>query len=131
MTHPSASRDAAVVTAWDTLPAEVVLPGVERQTVHGAQQTLVRYRYEPGAVFPVHQHPEEQITVVLSGRIVFDVGSDRVEVGPGQVVVIPGGVPHGAAVAGDEPVETVNALSPRREAGPRPVPASVGAGGPA
>ena len=118
-----------MVTAWDTLPVEAVLPGVERQTVHGARQTLVRYRYAPGSVFPVHQHPAEQITVVLSGRIVFEVGGERLEVGPGQIVVVPGGVPHGAAVAGAEPVETLNSLSPRRVAGPHPASASEGAGG--
>jgi quercetin dioxygenase-like cupin family protein len=109
---------STVRVAWDDVPSEVVLPGVERQTVQGERQTLVRYRYAPGSVFPVHAHPEEQVTAVLSGRIVFDVAGERHEVGPGEVVVIPGGVPHGAAVAGDEPVETLNALSPRRAAGP-------------
>jgi quercetin dioxygenase-like cupin family protein len=114
------SSTSAVIHAWSELPAEEVLPGVERQTVHGKRQSLVRYRYAPGAVFPVHRHPEEQVTVVLSGRIVFEVEGERREVGPGEVVVIPGGVPHGAQVAGDEPVETLNALSPRRESGPLP-----------
>ena len=114
------STDIPRVFAWADLPTEEVLPGVERQTVHGERQSLVRYRYAPGAIFPVHQHPEEQVTVVLSGRIAFEVDGERREVGPGEVVVIPGGVPHGAAVAGDEPVETLNALSPRRASGPRP-----------
>ena len=96
------------------------MPGVERQTVHGERQSLVRYRYAPGAVFPVHRHPQEQVTVVLSGRIEFEIGGERREVGPGEVVVIPGGVVHGAAVVGDDAVETLNALSPRRESGPLP-----------
>ena len=115
-----------MVAAWWALPTEVVLPGVERQTVQGDRQTLVRYRYAPGAVFPVHRHPEEQITVVLGGRIAFEVDGERREVGPGEVVVIPGDVPHGATVVGDEPVETLNTLSPRRLTGPTP----AGAGGP-
>ena len=33
-------------------------------------------------------------------------------------LVLPGGVPHGTRVVGDEPVETLNALAPRRDAGP-------------
>ena len=97
---------------------EEVLPGIRRQTVHGTQQTLVRYRYAPGSAFPVHFHPEEQITVVLAGRIALTVGTERVELGPGGVATIPGGVPHGAEVLGDEAVETLNALSPRRDAAP-------------
>jgi quercetin dioxygenase-like cupin family protein len=106
------------MTAWTTLPTEEVLPGVIRQTVQGERQTLVRYWYAPGAVFPVHTHPEEQITAVLSGRIRFEVAGNVREFGAGEVVVIPGGVPHGAVVVGDEPVETLNALSPRRAVGP-------------
>ena len=106
------------MTAWASLPAEEVLPGIQRQTVHGERQTLVRYWYAPGSVFPVHAHPEEQITAVLSGRIRFEVAGEAREVGPGEVVVIPGGVPHGAVVVGAEPVETLNALSPRRAVGP-------------
>jgi quercetin dioxygenase-like cupin family protein len=109
---------SATIVDWNSLPSEEVLPGVVRQTVHGERQSLVRYRYAAGSVFPVHAHPEEQITAVLSGRIRFEVAGEAREVGPGEVVVIPGGVPHGAAVVGDEPVETLNALSPRRALGP-------------
>lgn len=54
---------------WDRIPVEYPLEGVARQTVHGASQTLIRYIYQPGSVFPIHQHPEEQITIVLSGSI--------------------------------------------------------------
>jgi quercetin dioxygenase-like cupin family protein len=106
------------LTAWASLPAEEVLPGILRQTVHGERQTLVRYWYAPGSVFPVHAHPEEQITAVLSGRIRFEVGGGTLDLGPGEVAVIPGGTPHGAVVVGEEPVETLNALSPRRAVGP-------------
>ena len=129
MAEPSPRPDAVTVAAWAQLPADEVLPGVERQTIHGDRLTLVRYRYAPGAVFPVHQHPQEQITAVLSGRIVFDIAGEPREIGRGAVVVIPARVPHGAAVAGDQPVETLNALSPRRPASPGP--ASEAAGGPA
>jgi quercetin dioxygenase-like cupin family protein len=127
---PEPSEERVTVTAWSEVPAEEVLPGVMRQTVHGARQSVVRYRYAPGVSFPVHAHPEEQITAVLSGRLVFDVAGERRELGPGEVVVIPGGVPHGAAVAGSEPVETLNALSPRRSTGPRvAAPTAPAAGG--
>ena len=104
--------------AWSDVSAERVFPGVVRQVVHGRRQTLVRYVYEPGAVFPVHSHPEEQITVVVSGRLAFEIDGRRVELGSGHVAVIPAGVPHGARVVGDETVETYNALSPRRQASP-------------
>jgi quercetin dioxygenase-like cupin family protein len=105
----------ANVTAWSRIVPEEVLPGIFRQTVDGVHQTLVRYVYGPGSVFPVHSHPQEQITTVLSGRIVFTVGGSRFELGPGDVAVIPGHVAHGATVDGKETVVTLNTLSPRRE----------------
>lgn len=111
-------RGGVQIIAWDTVSTEIVLPGIERQTVHGERQTLVRYRYAPGSVFPSHAHPEEQITMVLRGRIAFDVAGERLVLGPGKLAIIPGGVAHGAAVVGDEAVETLNTLSPRRHDAP-------------
>jgi quercetin dioxygenase-like cupin family protein len=106
------------VSTWSETPSERVFPGIVRQITQGERQTLVRYVYEPGAVFPVHNHPEEQVTVVISGHIEFDVDGQLTTLGPGQVAVIPANVPHGAMVVGSEIVETFNALSPRRTASP-------------
>lgn len=111
-------NDAVVTVNWDDVPLETVLPGITRAIVHGARQSLVRYRYEPGAVFPEHSHPQEQVTAVLSGRIAFEISGERRVLGPGDVAVIPGGVPHGAEVVGSEVVDTLNALSPRRDDAP-------------
>jgi quercetin dioxygenase-like cupin family protein len=98
----------ATTTAWESVPAVEVLPGVTRQTVSGTSATVVRYSYAPGSVFPIHSHREEQITVVHSGRIVFTVEDDELELGAGQIAVIAGGVPHGARVIGEELVVTDN-----------------------
>jgi quercetin dioxygenase-like cupin family protein len=103
---------------WHDVPAEPVLPGVERRVIHGERQTMVRYLYAPGSVFPVHAHPQEQITLVIRGHIRFDLNGDSFVLGPGEVAIIPGGVPHRAEVVGDGEVETYNALSPRREDAP-------------
>ena len=105
---------------WADVPAETVYPGITRQVVQGARQTLVRYVYQPGAVFPRHQHPQEQITAVLSGAIEFEVAGERHRLGAGEVAVIPGDTPHGARVLGDDVVETLNTLSPRRDQAPEP-----------
>lgn len=116
--------DATRGASWADIPVIQALPGVTRQVIQGQRQTLVRYVYAPNVVFPVHQHPEEQMTVVLHGRLAFtiesnDGGPDRhVELGPGEVLVIPSGTRHGAEVIGTEEVESLNMLSPRREADP-------------
>jgi quercetin dioxygenase-like cupin family protein len=113
-------------TAWSDLQVEDVYPGITRQVVNGQRQTMVRYGYEPGSVFPVHSHAQEQITVVISGTIAFTIAGQEQILEAGQVAVIPGGVEHGARVMGNEPVETFNALSPRRDESPGPGPGATG-----
>ncbi len=105
---------------WQSIPATEVYPGISRQSVDGEKQTLVRYVYQPGSVFPIHSHMQEQITTVLSGVIEFTVAGNIVQLGAGEVAVIPSDVPHGARVVGDAVVETFNALSPKRETHPAP-----------
>jgi quercetin dioxygenase-like cupin family protein len=105
---------------WNQLPLEEVYPGITRQVIHGERQTMVRYIYAPGSVFPEHHHPQEQITTVLTGQIEFEIAGERQLFGPGDVGVIPGNVPHGARVVGDVTVETINTLSPRRDDAPGP-----------
>ena len=48
---------------------------------------MVRYVYQPGAVFPVHHHPEEQVTVVISGQIEFTVAGETVMLTAGKAAV--------------------------------------------
>jgi quercetin dioxygenase-like cupin family protein len=111
---------AATRANWAEIPPEEVYPGITRQVIQGEKQTMVRYVYAPESVFPEHHHPQEQITTVLTGRIEFDIAGDTVTFGPGDVGVIPSDTPHGARVIGDETVETINTLSPRRDESPGP-----------
>jgi quercetin dioxygenase-like cupin family protein len=114
------STVAVTSSNWSNVPAEEVYPGITRQVIHGERQTMIRYVYAPGSVFPQHDHPQEQITTVLTGRIEFDIDGQRRVFAAGDVGVIPGGTPHGARVIGDVTVETINTLSPRRDSSPGP-----------
>jgi quercetin dioxygenase-like cupin family protein len=107
---------------WSDVPADEVYPGISRQILHGERQTMVRYVYAPGSIFPIHSHPEEQVTIVISGEIEFTIDGEPVELRAGQAAVIPANMPHGAKVIGKTTVETFNALSPRRERQPAPSP---------
>ncbi|HEY3107318.1 MAG TPA: cupin domain-containing protein [Chloroflexota bacterium] len=103
---------------WSAVPSEEVHPGITRQTIQGDRSTVVRYVYRAGAIFPRHAHPEEQTTVVLSGRITFFAEGREIALAAGQSLVVPPNVPHGARVDGDEVVESINVLAPRRERQP-------------
>jgi quercetin dioxygenase-like cupin family protein len=111
---------------WSAIPVEHPRDGVARQTIHGANQTLMRYVYHPGSVFPEHSHPEEQITIILSGSIDFTVDGKPVTLSAGQSALIPANVPHGAVVTGPDVVETLNTMAPRRSSAPLSQPTDEG-----
>ena len=107
-------KQAAQHVCWSDLPEESVLPGVIRQRLDTQHMTVVRYRYEPGATFPAHSHPEEQVVLVLSGEIEFLIADRPVQAAAGSVLVIPPQAVHSARVLSKVPVDTINILSPRR-----------------
>jgi quercetin dioxygenase-like cupin family protein len=61
-----------------------------------------------------HSHPHEQIAYIIEGRMMFYIGDEKHEVGPGGLVVIPGGVTHWGEVIGDEPVLNLDVFTPKR-----------------
>ena len=65
--------------------------------------------------FPRHTHPDtDELFLVLKGRLVLRMDEGDVELGPGQLHVVPRGVAHqpvsqeGADILLIEPSETVN-----------------------
>ena len=57
---------------------------------------------------PMHMHPKENHFVyIYKGRAKGTVGDVTAEVGPGQLVAIPAGVPHSFERIGDTPVEVI------------------------
>ena len=70
--------------------------GVSRRVLaHTEQLMVVEVHFEEGGVGSVHTHPHCQNTYVLSGRFRFTVDGEPVEVGPGDTLAFPSGVPHG------------------------------------
>jgi quercetin dioxygenase-like cupin family protein len=51
----------------------------------------------------VHDHQDEWLQV-LEGRVVASVGGARLEAGPGDLVFMPRGVPHGYVVLGEHAI---------------------------
>jgi len=64
-------------------------------------QALVSFA--PGASFPRHKHPGEEIIYVTEGTIEYDVAGKPVTVKAGEVLFIPNGVVHAARNPGKEP----------------------------
>lgn len=61
---------------------------------HTETMTVARILLAAGALVPRHEHPNEQITNVVEGRLRFVIGDEERVVGAGATVLIPANVPH-------------------------------------
>lgn len=102
-------------TTWDKRPFKTLPGGVRRKVISTDKVMVVKYLYDPGAVFPEHSHTQEQMVVVEKGEIIFDVAGRSYPMGPDSVLVIPGSVPHSAHVVGEAQVESINIFHPVKE----------------
>jgi quercetin dioxygenase-like cupin family protein len=79
-----------------SLSARQILPGAAGRYVHTEKMTLGVVDLDAGAVVPPHQHPHDQFSYVLDGRVEFTVGTEKNVMETGTCAVIPGGTPHSA-----------------------------------
>jgi quercetin dioxygenase-like cupin family protein len=101
------------VLRWQDEPIEALGSGIGRRMLNGEAMTLAQITLAAGAEVPLHEHPNEQIATVLSGRLRFAIGDEEREVGAGESVLIPGGVPHRVDALEDSVV--LDAFAPRRD----------------
>ncbi len=100
---PPASE--AVHVSWKDVPVESMNPLLSRAFVTGTQAMLARIELKKGCVVPRHSHPNEQIAWIVEGALLFTLeekaGNRQVLVRAGEVLVIPGGLPHAAEALED------------------------------
>jgi quercetin dioxygenase-like cupin family protein len=94
-----------------SVPAERVPAGsgTLRQVLIGADEgpnfQMRRFIMKPGGGMPRHTNTVEHEQYVLRGCARIAMGDEEFEVKAGDVVFIPGGVPHSYRATGDEPFE--------------------------
>ena len=89
---------------WDDMPKETVTPLLDRRLITGDRMMLAHVYLKEGCVVPMHSHDNEQLTYVLEGALRFWIGDEQgetIDVGPGEVLVIPSNVPHKALALAD------------------------------
>ena len=64
------------------------------ETVKGAKTELGHYTYPKDTGATPHQHPQEQIIIVLSGKMRVTAEGQEVEVGPGDAILVPPNAEH-------------------------------------
>jgi quercetin dioxygenase-like cupin family protein len=91
----------ATLYRWTDIPEEQLNPLFTRQFVSGEKSMLAKIFLKKGCIVPMHSHPNEQISLVVSGSIDFDIGGKMQSVGEGEILVIPADVPHSAVATED------------------------------
>lgn len=104
---------ARATGSFSSLAAEEPFPGVRRQSFSTEHATVSRYTFEPGAAFPLHRHPQEQITLVEDGSVEMAIDSERRLLAAGDWSVVGPEAEHGI-VAGREGATVVAIVSPAR-----------------
>jgi quercetin dioxygenase-like cupin family protein len=92
-------------TRWSDVPVETLNPLLTRQFVTGSQGMLSRLELKKGCLVPRHSHPNEQISWIETGALKFLLGDESSPaehiVRAGDVLVIPGNLPHSAEALED------------------------------
>ena len=89
---------------WDEIALEKVTEMISRKIVTGEREMLAQIYLKRGCLVPNHSHESEQITYVLQGALRFTLGADgeeQIDVRAGEVLHIPGNLPHGAEALED------------------------------
>lgn len=109
-----AAEPGQTVGSFGSLPADEPFPGVRRQALTTRQATVTRYTFAPAASFPLHSHPQEQITLVEAGSVAMTIAGDRLVLETGGWSVVEPEVEHGIT-AGAGGATVVAIVSPPRD----------------
>lgn len=99
MTHPT---DQAKVHRWSELAKDCPMSLLERRRIIGEKAMLSQVLLKKGCDVPTHEHENEQFACIISGRLRFGIGAEgspqrrEVVVNAGEVLHLPGNVPHSA-----------------------------------
>ena len=105
---PALAALMLVVGSGSPLPAQPRPAGTTRTdlqrhdlSIPGREVWQLRVEFAPGASFPRHRHPGEEIIYVLEGTIEYDVdGKPPLTLKTGDVLFVPHGVVHAAKNVG-------------------------------
>jgi len=96
---------AAKFYRWSEIPVEELNPLLKRQFVSGAQGTISHIHLKKGCIVPTHAHPNEQFASVITGSLRFtldpDGAAEQITLAPGEMIIIPGNLPHSAEALED------------------------------
>src|SRR4051794_2501244 len=98
---------------WIDVPSEQITDAIARRFITGETVTVGRFELKEGGVVPSHAHLNEQVSIVLSGVLLFKIDGEETVVRAGEVMQIPPNVAHQVEVLEDTLV--IDVFSPIRQ----------------
>jgi quercetin dioxygenase-like cupin family protein len=86
---------------WRDVETEQLNPLFDRQLLVGDKLMLSRIILRKGCVVPLHQHENEQISMIMQGALKFVIDEREIVVRSGEVLCIPPNLPHRAEALED------------------------------
>lgn len=91
-----------------------IAPGIDITVVSGDKAQMSFVTLMPGSKLPIHEHPHEQMGVVLEGEYDMVIGGERRTLREGDTYVIPSGVLHSVPEV-HKPSRALDVFGPPRE----------------
>lgn len=100
--------------APDDIEQIEMLTGVHRRTMATTDEAMLcQFFLEKDSVVPIHNHMNDQVGYLVSGKIEMTIGKQVCILKPGDSYAIPGGIHHSAKALEDSWV--IDVFSPPRE----------------
>lgn len=99
-----------MIERWDESRDGPLSEAALREKLEERGYAVSRYVYPPGTSFGDHTHPVDKIDAVVSGRFRMGTPDGEVVLEAGDCLAVPAGTVHSAAVVGDEPVVSLDAV---------------------
>ena len=91
--------------------SEIILFKVLTAETNGTS-LVIEVRSPAGQGVPPHIQQEDETHIILEGTHAFQIGNQTLELGPGGIVFVPKGTPHGFTNSGSEPARLLQVVSP-------------------
>lgn len=98
---------------WVEIAEERLNTKLSRRVIHTPHMTIAKLRLAKGAVVPLHSHVNEQVTMLESGALRFEMGGEDFVIRAGETLRIPPDLPHRVEAIEDSVATDV--FTPARE----------------
>jgi len=98
----------------EQLGQHMIFQNISIRTLSGEKLMIAIVDLPPHSVVTLHQHPHEQMGLVLEGKAIFTIGGVEKTLVAGDCYHMPSNVPH-RVVNLDQPSKALDVFSPPRE----------------